>query len=89
MIDPLPGAYLRQNLELLRTAVVRNDDLDRFADGFIRGELEYPFGSGIPRQNDAVQILADDCIVGGPNDCGKVRLGFQRRCVANRVGFRA
>ena len=61
------------SLEPLR----RNDARDRLPDHFVGRVAEHPLGGGVPRRDDAVQILADDRIVG--------RLARSRRAAAARV----
>src|SRR4051812_3040280 len=61
-LDRVAGPNPRENVILFVTAVEWNDDRDRLADRLALGVAEHAFGRPIPRHDDAVQILADDCI---------------------------
>ena len=39
--------------------------------GFVRGIAEHAFGRGVPRCDDAVEILPDDRVVGRFDDGGE------------------
>ena len=71
MLDPLAAPDTRQDLGLL-AAMVRGDDHgDRVADGLGGGVAEEPFGATVPALDDAVQVLADDGVVGGFDNGGE------------------
>jgi hypothetical protein len=48
--------------------VLRDDHPDRLADRFLGCVAEHPLRRPVPRRDDAVEVLADDGVVGGIND---------------------
>src|SRR5579884_1918865 len=68
MIDALSPPQSREDLRLLIQAIWRNEHGDRFAHGFFRRVAEHPLRAFVPAHDDAVQIFADDRIVGGVDD---------------------
>jgi hypothetical protein len=60
---------------LFRAQVREYDHGDRFADRFLFGVAERALGARIPALHDAVEVLADDRIVGGFDDAGEPLLG--------------
>ena len=63
MIDAAAGANRCEHGVFLGLAIVGNDLPNRTADHLGSGETEHPLGRGVPRLNDAVQVLADNRIV--------------------------
>ena len=79
--DGLAGPDAGEDHVLLGLAIGRNDHANRLADGFSRGVAEHALGGPIPGSDDAVQVLADDGVVGRFDDSGEVAKG-------DRVGKR-
>ena len=61
-----------EHLVLLALPVGRNDDPDRPPDRLVGGVAEHPLGGAIPRADDAVEVLADDRVVGRFDDLGEI-----------------
>src|SRR5262249_9621978 len=76
--DRLSSSNPRQDHVFFGEPLPRNDDRDRLADRFGRRVPEYPFGAAVPRGDNAIQVLADDGIVGGLDDRGKSLRGAIR-----------
>jgi len=72
MVYPFAFAKACKNLRLLFQSVRRNDDCDGLANRFFRLLSEKPLRTRIPGLDDAVQVLADDCIVGRFNNRSKL-----------------
>ena len=72
MLEALAATNARQNFRFLVLQVFRNDDGDRLADHLLGRIAEQPLGARIPADDDAVQILADDRIVGGFDNTGEL-----------------
>ena len=68
VIDLLTGADLREHGVFFALQLVRNEHANRLPDGFRGGVAEHPFGGGIPRGDDALEILADDRVVARVDD---------------------
>ena len=66
--DRLARADARQDDVFFGLAVRRDDHPNRPADGFGRRVAEHPLGGPVPGRDDAVQILADDRVVGRFDD---------------------
>jgi len=49
---------------------------DRLADDFVGGVAEGALRGRVPTEDDAVEIFADDGVVGSSNDGGQPRLQF-------------
>src|SRR4030095_10843582 len=64
MMDPLAAAYALQDGALFIDAIRRHENLDRLADDLLRSVAEDALRAGVPGADDAVQIFADDRIVG-------------------------
>src|ERR1051325_6080269 len=79
MLDDPAGADARDDVVFFVLAVVGNDRADRAAVHFRRGIAEHPLRRGVPRRDDAVEILADDGVVRGLNNRGQQRLVRSRR----------
>ncbi len=70
--DRLAGPDARQDHVFFGLPIGGNDHADRLADGFGGGVAEHAFGRAVPGGDDAVQILADDGIVGRFDDAGEM-----------------
>ena len=68
MIDPLPAAELLQDFGFFIKTVRREQDGDGLADHFLGGVAEHSLGGLIPTSDDAVEVFADDGVVGGGDD---------------------
>ena len=68
MIDALAAPDASENDWLLVLQILRDDDGDRFADDLLRRITEQPSGAGIPADDDAIEVFADDRIVGQFDD---------------------
>ena len=68
MIDALAAPDASENDWLLVLQILRDDDGDRFADDLLRRITEQPSGARIPADDDAVEVFADDRIVGQFDD---------------------
>ena len=72
MRDGFAGTNSRQNHVFLALSIRGDDDADGPADHLAGGVAEYALGGAIPGGNVAVQILADDGVVGGFDDAGEM-----------------
>ncbi len=81
MVDAFTGADARDDLDLFRAPVLRNEHRDRLAQRFGFGVAEQSLGAGIPTGNDAVQVFTDDGVIRRIND----RTQQQGRAVLDRV----
>jgi hypothetical protein len=68
VIDTLPAAKLIQYFGFFIEAIGWEKDGDGLADHFFGGVAEHSLGGLIPAFDDAVEIFADDGVVGGGND---------------------
>ena len=68
MIDALAAPDASENDWLLILQLLWDDDGDRFADDLRRRITEQPSGTRIPADDDAVEVFADDRIVGRFDD---------------------
>ena len=75
VIDGAARPNLTQNVILVGEAFPGDDQRDRLPDGFRLREAEHPLGGAIPRGDDALEILADNRIVGKLDDRGQVERG--------------
>ena len=75
VIHLLPAADLGHHLVFLVLKIRGNEDADRLADRFLGGVTEDFLGARIPRSDDAVEVLADDGVIGRFDDLGKVPRG--------------
>ena len=64
VIDTPTGADRFEHGVFLGLSIVGNDATNRSADHLVGCVAEHPLGGIVPRQNDAVQIFADNRIVG-------------------------
>ena len=72
MIDPLATADTRQDAWLFVVAFLRDQGENRLADDLIRRIAEQALGALVPAHDGAVEVLADDRVVGGFDDGGEV-----------------
>jgi hypothetical protein len=63
MVDDLAALDPGKNLRFLASALLGDDAHDGLADHLGRRVAEHPLGGRVPRGDDPVQRLADDCIV--------------------------
>jgi len=68
VIDGLAAPDARQYSRLFVHAIPRDQDGHRLADGFLGRIAEHPLGAAIPGLDDAVEILADNGVVGRLDD---------------------
>jgi hypothetical protein len=68
VLDLLSPPDALENLQLLILPVRWNENRDRFADYFFRRISEYPLRALVPAGDNAVEVLADDGVVGGFDD---------------------
>ena len=71
MLDSLTEPYAPQNVIFFLVAFGRNNQGHRLADRFVGRIAEQALRSRVPRGNDPVERLADDCVVGRGNDCSQ------------------
>src|SRR6478672_2613559 len=71
MLDPLAAFQPRQNVRLLVLPTRRYQKHDRLADRFLRSVAEQALRALIPALNDAIEVLADDGVIGGIYDRGQ------------------
>jgi hypothetical protein len=64
MLDALAATDPVENQILFLLVGLGNNEANRLPYRFRRGVAEHALGARIPRNDDAVQILADDGIVG-------------------------
>ena len=84
MIDALAGPDAAEDVFLFIGPFGRNDKGNVSTDGLLRGVAEESLGGGIPTLDDAVQVLADDGIVGRIDDRRQVRASqFRTPAVGN------
>src|SRR5262249_40739695 len=68
VIDALANAQASEDLGFLVGALGWNEQRNRLADHLLLGVTENALGSLVPRDHDAVQVLADDRVVRGFDD---------------------
>ena len=91
MIDGLATANPGQDFRFLAEAVGGYDGRDRPADHFLRRVAEHALRPKIPRRDDAVQVLADDRVVGRRDEGREVKgrsIGCIRHAAARSVRCR-
>jgi hypothetical protein len=77
----------RQNVALLLVQVGRDQGEDRRAHHLGRGIAEDPLRGGVPGQEGAVELLADDRLVGRLDDGGEPGGGERRLFRAGKFGI--
>src|SRR5215213_1746595 len=65
VLDANAGAESRQDRRLFVEMTFRDQHRDGLADYFISGVAEDALRSGVPARNDALERLADDCVIRG------------------------
>jgi hypothetical protein len=80
VIDPLAALNARQYSRLLVDALRRDQDGHRLAGGFLGRIAEHALGAAIPGLDDAVEILADNGVVGRLDDGREPLREKFRRC---------
>src|SRR6185295_13472144 len=68
VIDALAAAKLLEDFGFFVEAIGRKEFRDGIADHFLGGVSEHAGGRWIPAADDAVEILGDNCVVGGVDD---------------------
>src|ERR1700730_4919306 len=68
MIDALASSEPSNNIRFFVPSILGNDQSDVLAHGFFAGVAEHSLRTPIPTGDDAVQSLADDCVVGAIHD---------------------
>ena len=68
VLDALASSNPSEHVLLSREAIGGNNRRDGPTDHLRRGVAEHLLGATIPRLHDAVEILADDRVVGGVDD---------------------
>ena len=68
MIDPFAGPDPTKNDRLFLDAIRRKNDGYRLPEDFGRCVAKEPLRGSVPRQNDAMQVLGDDRVVGRLDD---------------------
>lgn len=76
VIDALSSPESRDNLDFFLAAIERDNQRDRPSHRFGRRVAEHSFRGLIPTRDGAIEILADDCVVGGVDDRGQQAPGF-------------
>src|SRR5262245_66673285 len=74
MLDPPSEMNMHEARLFFVVHLQRDDQSNRLTDYFLRRIAEQPTGATIPRQDDPIDALTDDGIVGGFHDCGEKRL---------------
>ena len=72
MTHTLAVSDLREELVFFALAIFGNDHPDRPADRFLSGISENALGRAVPRSNRAIQVIADDSVVGRFDDSCEV-----------------
>src|SRR5690242_14291859 len=75
MTHGLPAANTAEDEVLFLLAIGRDDHPDRASDGFLCGVAKHALGCGVPRLNNAVEVLADDRVVRRFDDLGGMTTG--------------
>ena len=71
VVEAIAAANAGQRLVFLGLAILRDQPPDRRADHLGGGVAEHPLGRLVPGLDDAVEVLADDRVVGGLDDGGE------------------
>jgi hypothetical protein len=75
VVDLVAAAQARQHVVFFALAVGGNQGADRFPDDLLGGVAEHLLRGGVPRRDDAIEILAGDRVVAGFDDGGEVAGG--------------
>src|SRR6516165_3399681 len=76
VLNALAAPDTLQDLRFFAFEMMRDDRGDRFTDHFFRGISEQMLGARIPADDGALEILADDRIVGRFDDAGELSACF-------------
>src|SRR5271154_658446 len=68
MIDALASLYPVEDLDHVVAMAWNREPQDRLSDHLVGRILEYAFRGFVPACDDAVQVIADDRVVGGRDD---------------------
>jgi hypothetical protein len=85
LLDALAPSNRAQNVVLLGGPVGRDQLQNRAANDFVRRIAEDAFGAHIPRRDEAVEVFADDGVVGRFDDRGEPSCGIQAGIVHSHV----
>src|SRR4051794_30241855 len=83
MFDALPASDTRDDVGNLLDALRDSKHCNRFSDCLFRGVTEDTLGSAVPAENDSVQTLADDRVLGGINNSGEQGFALDRAVRGN------
>ena len=72
VIDGIAAPHAGEHAIFFLLPIGGHDHADRPADDFGRGVAEQPFGRPVPRDDRAIQILADDRVVARFDDGGEM-----------------
>src|SRR5262249_37178793 len=78
VVSTLTTSQASQNVVLLIAQFRRNNHGDRPADHLLFRITKYPMGSAVPRCNNAIQVLGNDCIIQGVPNSRVVQLNLLR-----------
>ncbi len=76
MLEALAGAEFGEDLVLLVLKVCGDEAENGLADDFFGGVAEHALRAVVPGADDAVEVLADDGVVGGIDDGGEAEADF-------------
>src|SRR6201996_4095056 len=85
MFDSLPSPQFAEDLLFYMLQLWRKETEDRLTHYLLCPIAEDALGRFIPADDDSVQVLTDDGIVGGIDDCGEMETRIYRR-FRGRVG---
>src|SRR5207253_1106260 len=71
VIDTLTAPNARKNIGFLAAAIHWNQEYDRLADNFFCRIAEEPLCSWVPGFNDPIDVLTQDGIIRGLDDCSE------------------
>jgi len=78
MIDSFPASDASEDFIFFGPSIGRDDQPDVLADCFVRSVTEDALCSRIPGHDDAFESLADNRIIGGRDDRGKMNCDIER-----------
>src|SRR5262249_29618516 len=76
VLDAFTPSDATEDFSLLILMIRRDEDGDRLADDLFRHVAEDPFGAFVPALDDAVEVLADDRVIGRFDDCDESMSGL-------------
>jgi hypothetical protein len=68
MLDALAAADALENSRFLVDAIQWNENRDRFPDDLVSRIAEKPLRTAVPTGDDAVEVFADDRVIGEFHD---------------------